>query len=422
MKSIQSLLVASAVLGPAISFQSIYLFHFVALMFSVLVSAKLLSGGGIVFRNKIAIVSIFGLTFYCFLSLAWHPSVELWFKYNSYLMLGFICVLAVYHESNGVESLNRIFRVLVIFIVLGLLVGLFESLGLMRLPISRYSEYASYFGYPNKEFPDLDASFKPDWLWKPSGFNFNTNNFGFVLLVFSPFLVLSKRVLIKIVGFPVFFWLLYCVDSKAHYLAFLVMLLSYLFWYAKPAVRISLLFLAPVFLFYFLFVGSVDIYYSTLGRSFDSLFRGIDLVLSDGIQGSDSTSVRASIYAFGIQELMSTYGLGLGFGGIEALMIERGFDITTFHFLFLQLLVDLGVFVYFLFLLCYISLIVKLYRIFKDSPSHNISYFAGASSLGLIVAVPASIAPAATHYMLPFYLFLGFALTVVKVNKLTIAP
>lgn len=417
MKNIRLWVVVSAVLGPAISFNSLYFFHIVAAIFVLLVGFKLFSGGRITVSRKILLLPVFFMGAYFFVSVLWHPSISTWLRYNIYFLLGIVCIVAVYQESSDLVSLSRVFRVMLAFVFLDLALGLVESFGWARFPISRYSEYASYFGYPAKDFSVVSEAGGAAWEVRPSGFNFNTNNFGFVLMIFSPFLLLKQSLTIKTIGFAVLVWLILSIDSKAHYLAFSIMLFAYFFWYVRLRFRLVFAVVVPLMCIFLLVLDAPGIYYSTLGRSFDAIFNGAELLASGEFLTNDSTSIRAAIYMFGVQELIKTHGLGLGFGGVEALLIQNNFDITTFHFLFLQLLVDLGVICFSVFSFFYVYLIFKLYKIFKSDRGNEISYFAGASSLGLIVAVPASIGPSATHYILPFYIFVGFALSVIKVGS-----
>ena len=42
----------------------------------------------------------------------------------------------------------------------------------------------------------------------------------------------------------------------------------------------------------------------------------------------------------------------------------------------------------------------------------RISYFSAAISLSLVCAIPASISPSGIHYMLPFYVLIGLAISI----------
>jgi len=136
------------------------------------------------------------------------------------------------------------------------------------------------------------------------------------------------------------------------------------------------------------------------------------LLLEGDIVANNSTTTRALIYHTGIHELIKSYGLGVGFGGIEYIVG------ASFHSFFLQLLIDLGVIVFVILMALYFGLIIKLRSIYFYSRDPVFAYFSRASSLSLLLVIPASFAPSGIHYQLSFYLLIGFSLSILKIYKM----
>lgn len=355
-------------------------------------------------------------------SVLWHPDLVVWARYHFYLACGLIALFAVYQYVIDFKSLNKVFAVLVGFLLLNVFIGVLESFELLRLPTSRYSPYLHYFGYSGSDLAALSDSALSVLANKPTGFNFNPNNFGFVLMLIAPFVFFHKSFLVKIIGFFVIVWLLFSIGSRTHFVAFLLILAALPFFMRLSYGKFILIMLAPLLLAFILLLPEfIELSSRDANRmysAFDSIVLGLQLMASGDIQPGDSTSTRAYIYLFGITQLFNSYGVGLGFGGIESLLIQYDFKIQAFHFFFLQLLVDLGFFMFAFFMFFYLRLALVLRRISNKASNKAIAYFAKSSSLALLIAIPASVAPSGVHYILTFYLLIGFALAIIKVYNL----
>lgn len=162
---------------------------------------------------------------------------------------------------------------------------------------------------------------------------------------------------------------------------------------------------------------------SRLLSSLHSLEKLINIIVNfevdlSGTLRKSSVGVRGFIYSFGLKEFLNSFILGLGFGGIETKLFLSGYYVQSFHFFFLQLLIDIGIFAFVFFIYFYLRLVFILRSISFKSKTVEIRYFAKSTSLGLILAIPASVAPSGIHYLLPFYVLIGFGISIVKVNRL----
>jgi hypothetical protein len=422
MKTLKLWIIASAVVGSAISFSSIYAFHLLSLLWIVGSIYYAFLGKKIIVQQSKLLFPIVVLAIYTFISILWHPNILVWTRYQFYIFCGLLSIMSVYQYAVDVQTLYKVFYVLSTFLLINLLIGVFESFDILRLPTSRYSPYAQYFGYVGIDQTDISKNVLAILSKKPTGFYYNPNSFGFVMLLASPFILFHKKLFLKGLGILIVFWLLANIGSRSLFLAFLILVIL-LPIYSKLTLSktIRIMTLPIGLLCVFLLPNFFDFSsYSTVRMfsAFDQLLRGLRLLFSGEINPVDSTSTRASIYIFGIKQLIQSYGLGVGFGGIEALLIRENFQIQSFHFLFLQLLVDLGIIIFSFLFFWYTVLIWKLYKISFKSDDSRLAYYARATSLSLIIAIPASVAPSGVHYILTFYLLIGFALSILKIYNL----
>ena len=416
MKNINLWVASSGVIGPTVSYSSVYLFHIFVFLWVVMTFFNLLKGKTIKVNQAYLLYPVYILFFYSILTVFWHPDFATWARYIFYLICGLFALFSVYQYVSDRFYLSRIFLVLASLIMLNILLGFFESLELIRLPSSKYSPYVGLYGYAGTDLSTLSEGVLDYLTHKPSGFNFNYNTFGFVMLLATPFVLFNSNIIIKTVGLLVVVWLLFSMGSKALFASFLLMILMFTFYgklTSKKVIFLLMGFPAIVLLIFapvLLDISSPEI--TRMYSFFEQLKLLISLIESGDITVNNSTTARAFFYYTGLQELFSSYGIGIGIGGIEY-KIQ-----ASFHFFFLQMLVDLGVAAFVFLLYFYISLIVVLRKISFFSNNEKLSYYARASSLSLFIAIPASVAPSGVHYNLTFYLLIGFALAIIKVYNL----
>lgn len=419
--TLRQAVVASAIVGAGFSYSSIYAFHVIACVWLAIATFLVVTEHRTPLRKPSLLYALGFFVVYTQLSLFWHPDSMVWARYQFYVLCGIIAIMAVYQSIEDVGTLRRIYSIIAAFALIALAIGLLESAGWIRWPTSRYSNYADFFGYVGGE-PGMPTSGATNFFMnKPTGFSYNENTFGFMVVLSVPFFLFYKILLVRIGGLILVSWLLILIGSKALFVGLMAALLVMPFFMKNGIARsfaISGILLAVGLIL--VLPELVEFKSHEVRRMysvFEQLQRGLELMRSGEFESVDSTSIRAQIYSFGIAELMRTYWLGLGFGGVEARLIENGFAIQTFHFFVLQLLIDLGVFVFGFLVSLYALLILRLRRIAKHSQEQMIGYLARATGVALIAVFPASIAPSAIHYNLTFYVLIGLALGVVKVAR-----
>lgn len=416
------LLIIFALFGFAISYKSIYAFHLVLLVWLLVSMLKVISGEKVHIKNMN--LYFFALLFFAFsiLSAIWHPDLNVLLRYLLYFGFGFAIMFATTQFADSATRILDLYKIIVGVFLISITIGLLESLGIFRYPLSPYSSYASFFGYKS-----IDISMVGDAAWsiikhKPTGLSSNPNNFGFLLLLSTPFVVLFPKRRYAVILGCIILWLVIAIGSKG---LFLSLLLIPVFWFLTQRVTINhviagiliffvslLILLLPV-IFDLSFIPGVNRMYS----SFHEVMRGLELMSSDASFAGDSTSARAALYINGVIWLVESYGLGLGLGGIEALLQHQGSIVQSFHFFFLQMLIELGIF-FVIFMYAYFWLINGLLSTAKKMDDQFTKYLLNSCGLALLLAIPGSISPSSLHYELPFYVLIGFSLATLSVFKL----
>lgn len=399
-KLLIGMLLVTAVLGYVAGYEKLYAFHIVLFGYWVFVLT------GLVKLKRQALVTFF-LPFCIFIfmvvSMLWAPNKVNGLYFLFYFFCGFSIIFSVINYAVDLNRLNYIFSILAFVFMLNFLVGLLETTGLFRLPVS------VYYGSDHT---------------RPSGFNGNLNNFGFVFLAIFPFLFLHPSKSLNL--FSIFLSMLFIIklESKGFFSGIVFFFLIYALFEVRKK-RFYIHFVAPLFLIFPLLIsGYFNISNIELkNRSFTALAeinRGINLISSGEIEEEGSTATRASYYLIGVQELLSSNGLGVGIAGIGSILAAESENrIASFHNFFLEMLVDFGILPFFIVFMAY--LYIALYNIQASRRTRNarISYYSKASGLSLLVMIPASIAPSSIIYVFTFWIVIGFSLSIYMINKKT---
>ena len=86
----------------------------------------------------------------------WAPSFELGLKYIFYIFCGIAIMISIIYFSTNIASLDRIFYTLSLFIFLEIIIALFESFTVFRMPVSSYSSVAHLFGKEPASFYEFE--------------------------------------------------------------------------------------------------------------------------------------------------------------------------------------------------------------------------------------------------------------------------
>lgn len=411
-KKISYLGVISALLGYVLSFYQIYLFHLVSGIFVLYIFLHIKKIDKLSFDVTKPILFFI---LYSLFTLLWVPSVEVGFRNLFYLVCGYFCVFFVVYYSSNFYYLKAIYKLIVFILCLNFLIGFMETLGFLRLPMSPYSPYAHYFGYSQKDLNDVASYALNSVIQRPTGFNGNPNNFGFVYAIGLPFLFFYNKFL-KFISIFLLIWFNLYIQSRGLFLATIIFFIGFIVLDYKKNLK-PLIISAPLFIIWALYFNNIDLSNYRFFNVFDSISVGWDQIKSgQRLDPQNSTDFRSYIYGLGLYHFINNPWFGLGIGGIQSVLIDLNFDIQSFHFYFLEVLIDYGFIFYFLFLFYYLNIIKKLLIIAKNG-SNNLANYAKSSALSLIILPFASIAPSSIVYILSAWIILGLSIAIIKLDE-----
>lgn len=407
----RSLYIFTILLGSSLGYSSLYLFHiFLPLVLFLLI--QLLRKNSFRIEKEIFLFMVFYL--YIIFSYFFSSYNELYLNYLFYIFNSLIALISVFYLT--LKDYKKVLAVFIIFSMLQLFFGLLESFSILRLPFSPYSDYAGLFGKSSSFMEDWTPGITEYNLSKPTGFSGNPNTFGFVALLYSPFLCFLSKKRYQLIFFILFLILFYKIDSKSLFLTYFIGYILYYFLFEKAKL---LIYFIPLFILSF-FLVIIGFNFSSDARIFtvfEELVKGLSLLgAAPSVLDLDtSTGFRSYLYSIGLDAFLGTKGLGLGIGGIESYFISIFGQHTAFHNFFFQLLVDLGIIGFLFFTVIYFNTIIKLWKIgnMKDSELGKLSR---VLTIIVICVLISSIAPSGIFYCLPFWAILGFALGIIRLK------
>tara|TARA_B100001123_G_C15271759_1_gene1010590 strand:+ start:370 stop:1686 length:1317 start_codon:yes stop_codon:yes gene_type:complete len=414
-------LLSSAVIGVAISYSDLYLFHFLLGCLFITWLYTLKENRYQFNFNAIAenyIFFLFIMFIWYLFSLFWAQDTQLALKYIFYIFCGLIITLNIVGFSFSIDRLNKIFKILSFFFVLQLIIALFESFTIFRMPISSYSSFSSYFG---KEEMDsfasnnilLTTSFVP-----PTGFHWNTNNLGIAMLITLPFFLCTNRMIYKLFGVISITAITIMTASRAVFLGLIIIYCLYLIIIKKRIGTLLFIWITTISLFW----GMNQLSDSENPRVNEvaNTIKALTLYIQGDIDIGGSISWRRELVDNGLEGLSKTYGLGLGAGGSTANQEQIGpvaGQFTSMHNFWIELLVEGGIIFALSGLLWYGSIVYNLFIIFKTNTNSIFKYYSESLFLSMISFIPAAIAASSTIYFFPMWIMFGMAISVISLYK-----
>lgn len=404
--------VISGLIGYALSFYSVYFFHLIVLIFLVY---SFLISGKVNLRTIKVIKPVIVFFIFSAFTLIWVNNFEVGIRNLFYIACGSFAVIFTVLATSDSFKLREIYKILILISMINFTVGFCESLGFFRFPLSPFSPYAPYFGIKASDLNEFSAFQLESVLSKPTGFNGNPNTFGFVFILLFPFLFFYNKYL-RVVSILLILFFNYYVQSRGIFLATILFFLIYFFInFGKKFIYFMILILFALVALPFV---NYDFGSLRISNSFESLSIGFDNIFNRSIDlYSNSTDVRSSIYTLGIIGLMDSPILGLGLGGIQSILIKMNSPIQSFHFYFLEVLVDYGVVFYLFFIGYYGFLVIKLFKISKKYSNNSVKSIILAVFYSLVIMPVASITPSSIVYNLTAWIIIGLALSIVYLDK-----
>lgn len=407
-KNIFFIIVSFCILtSPGLSYSIIYPYHFLFPFVFLFLFYGFLKNNFLANRFNVYLIAFY--TYCCFSGLFLKHN-DLFFNYLIYLAISFSCMMYIYNFMN-LKNYKIIINAFCVYLLVILIISTLESLGIFRLPFSPYSQYYNLFG---KSFDTSEWS-SDVFLYntqKPTVFNGNPNTFGFILIVFLPFLFVFKNFFLRVFLFFAAVFVIYKIDSKMILMTFLAFLFLKTLIFNEKRILYLMLFILFLFLLYPLVIYgySSGFFDGRMFSAISELNKGLEYFYGkSSIDEMDSTGARAYLYSIGFDNFKNTYGVGMGLSGIESYLLNYFGKQTAFHNFFLMILVDLGMLGLFFVILFYFIIIRKLYLGFLYYRGSYLGKIYEAFLFGVLLSIMASITPSGIVYLLPYWFFMGAA-------------
>ncbi len=418
---LNEIFIVSSVIGVAISFNDIYLFHIV-FGFIILFSFRTLAKSDYkidlsYFSTKY--VYFFPIFFgWYFLSIFWSINKIYTVQYLFYIFCGLGIVFSFIIEINDQKKLKRATKILGMIFGLEIFFSILEALTSFRLPISPFSDVVTFFGREPSLQPSLDSFSIPSILQPPTGFQWNPNDLAVTMIMLVPFFLFLNRNIIKWIAIIAISIIIIMTSSRTVLLSMGLLFFVYLIFYKKQIMSVLL-----VIIITSLFLSQIDrlkesenIQVSDIANTFSA----IQDVLTDDLLIGQSLSIRQELATNGIKAIQDSFVLGVGGGGSIAVQEKvGGVDgrITSMHNFWLEVIVDSGILFAISFFLWYLSLAWDLFKIGTKSKNNDSKYLGKSISLSMIIFIPAAISASSVIYFLPMWLLFGFAIATLEVES-----
>ncbi|WP_408007866.1 O-antigen ligase family protein [Pseudalkalibacillus sp. A8] len=335
---------------------------------------------------------------YGLLSLIWVKSLSFGLRDFIFLASGVLTIFFVVYFFYRERDYVVFFSIWVGAVLLFILLGFWNHLSHQHLPISRLATAPDYIrGRPSAVFTNENdfASFMVIGIF-----------FGFALFNHA------KRILLKALGISITLSGLYLILVSTSRASIIAILLGFGFWFLflanlKQKVRTVVISLVTVF------TGTL-LFFERAASAVGSIVAEISSVVGDPGVEEGSVDIRKNLLRNGMAFLQDTYGLGIGAGNAEYYIknesIYPTFGQTNLHNWWAEIMVNYGVFIFTCYILLYIWMIFKLYRINRNYGSWKVKMISESLILGLVVFSIASVSPSSIMTLSYTWLLFAFGL------------
>ncbi|WP_180170382.1 O-antigen ligase [Acinetobacter sp. YH12027] len=337
---------------------------------------------------------------------------ELYFNYIFYSFISITCLMFSFNFLLIKKDVDSVLKMVVLYVFVIIILAFLESVNIVRLPFSPYSQYYSYFGktIDMSEWTEEVFNYNTQ---KPTVFTGNPNTFGFLLMVYFPFIFLLKNKIIKSVLLAMVVFSIYKIDSKMIFMTFVfIVFLKFIILNERKLISfLSILFLGFTLYPAFLYLQTQGLLEGRMFNAINELLVGIEYISGNSnVSEMNSTGQRALLYSIGIEKFTENFFLGMGWSGIEGYLTHVMGEKVAFHNFFLMMLVDLGILGFLVFSLFYFYVLKGLYKGMKEYRDTKLGKIYEAFFIGVIASILCSIAPSGIVYLLPYWFFIGISL------------
>jgi len=319
-------LLATAVMGSGIGYSKIYLFHVVLAVFLIVWFFLQVDGRGHIFHKPKSTYLYFWYVFFGWYALSIIWSIELLYtlRYLFYLTIGVSLIYLINAYINSRERYQEVFEVLRVVFVLAITIAVLEAFTPFRLPTSPYSEYAAFFGRKAIDFLQFESSVQTLIQSAPTAFWGNPNNLSVVMVIISPFFLLSKKIKWRIIGLLSITLIVMMAGSRGAFIALVFGIVMYVylkgFRYILPAVFLGLLLSFALVINIDKLKNSENVRVAELAWTGQVLYS----YLFEQEESMNSIGARQQLVRNGLGALWETNGLGVGGGGSQAVQERVG--------------------------------------------------------------------------------------------------
>jgi len=335
------------------------------------------------------------------LSLVWCEDLAAGARYVIFLTVGLFLVFCIREYAREPGRLRAMVVASVVVFAAVVLFGLVER--------------AMGFHLPESAMHELPARYQ----WMVTSVFHNTNEFATYMALWVPlFLValfegrsLRLRAAAGMVIAAAALCLL-CTGSRANILALGLALITLcsLLWLRRPIYVAAVIVVAAAAGLYGLhaFTGSAESH--QLGAL------EMSTVLAEGARA------RGGLVRDGLFLLSRTYGAGVGAGNVEQHMAQLGHHIQNVHNWWLEVLVNLGVLSFTLYLAFYVAVAIGLYRVYRAASDRWLGLAALGFLSGWIGFAIGCLSSSSLIAWAPLWIYLGICVGIIQAGSVSEEP
>jgi len=409
----------SSVIGAAISYSKVYLFHISLAM--LILSYLYLNNLKIKIKKlptKLHYIFYFMFIWY-FFSLIWSINKIYTLEYLFYIICGLSIVLTLVYYNDSLNKLREIYELLGSVFIFEIIISLLESFTNFRLPISPFSSYVVYFGREIKYDESLPDNIIYLLRHTPTGFQWNPNNLAVTFLIIFSFFLLHKKLKMRLFGVGSLILLIILTGSRGVFISLLTLLLVYSFLSIKRfIILIAMSILITLSLCTLNFSETLeDIGFLRL-KEISGSFDAVKSYLFEYNDRNGSIGIRKQLIRNGLEALKDSYFMGVGGGGSKAVNEAKGGvvgRIASMHNFWIEMLVDGGIIFFVIFISWYLYVTWKLFYINIVSKNKELKYYSQATFLSMISFPIGAISASSVIYLFPMWLMYGFSISIINI-------
>ena len=396
-------------MGIAFSYSHLYLFHVVLLV--SLISIPSIATKAEIWRVVKKLKYLILLYLWYLLSLAWTLDITKGIKYFIIICMGgsliFLYPLLVKSKRDFILVLKTGGVVGVLQIVIGLL----EHFTTFRWPISKYSTYNHWFGISHiEDIKILESDYTMSF---PTGLSWGPNDYGVMMCIFLTFVLFShinrwlKLSIVLLLVLNIHF----TISSSALLGALLICVI---FVFMKIKNKLLIFFLIFICVSGFILNSELRNRFSETSLFLSKILQTDFYSQLEPLQSKRAIYLRAYWYqeAFKAAIKHPINGMGIASSSAASIFPKTNGNMNL-HFFFLEILVDVGLIGFSIFILMYIFNLKQLCKVFYLNKDKLLNTIAISIAVFLAIFPLSSIALSSGSYFLPWFLLVGMGTSLI---------